>query len=45
MFAWARNAEPLKLPDGIGSSIGHDGDGAAYLVMQVHYATPLQVCV
>lgn len=37
VYAWARDAPPLKLPEGVGFKIGGDS-GIRYLVLQVHYA-------
>lgn len=38
MYAWARNAAPLELPEDVGFHIGNNTD-VKYLSMQVHYAT------
>ncbi|RCN29965.1 copper type II ascorbate-dependent monooxygenase domain protein [Ancylostoma caninum] len=40
LYAWARNAPSLTLPRNVGFSVGHEGDGIKYFVMQVHYAQP-----
>uniref|UniRef100_A0A2I9LP74 peptidylglycine monooxygenase n=1 Tax=Centruroides hentzi TaxID=88313 RepID=A0A2I9LP74_9SCOR len=37
IYAWARDAPPLNLPDGVGFKVGK-GSGINYLVLQVHYA-------
>jgi hypothetical protein len=42
LYAWARNAPALQMPDGVAHSVGHENDGASYLVLQVHFATPFQ---
>ena len=42
LYAWAKNAPSLQLPPGVAHSVGHDGDHANFIVMQVHYATPYQ---
>jgi hypothetical protein len=36
MYGWGRNAPELRLPDGVGLSVGHD-TGIRYIVAQVHY--------
>ncbi|KAM4707526.1 peptidyl-glycine alpha-amidating monooxygenase isoform 2-T2 [Discoglossus pictus] len=36
MYAWARNAPPTKLPDGVGFKVGGK-TGSKYFVLQVHY--------
>ena len=38
MFAWAKHAQPTKLPPDVGFSLQEDD----YIVLQVHYAKPLQ---
>ncbi|KAF6039893.1 PAM [Bugula neritina] len=40
MFAWAKNADPTKLPPDVGYHIGGHS-GVNYIVMQVHYARAL----
>lgn len=37
VFAWARDAKQLKLPDGVGYKVGK-GSPIEYMVLQVHYA-------
>ena len=37
IYAWAKDAPPLKLPEGVGFRVGKD-TGINYLVLQVHYA-------
>ncbi|KAH9370478.1 hypothetical protein HPB48_020562 [Haemaphysalis longicornis] len=37
VYAWARDAPALKLPEGVGFKIGGNS-GIRYLVLQVHYA-------
>ncbi|XP_057336036.1 peptidylglycine alpha-hydroxylating monooxygenase [Microplitis mediator] len=37
LYAWARDAPTLRLPDGVGFKIGKDSQ-IKYLVLQVHYA-------
>ncbi|XRB12579.1 peptidylglycine monooxygenase [Pseudoscourfieldia marina] len=44
LYGWGKNAPPLKLPEGVGFSMGaHDAntgestDGVEWLVLQVHY--------
>ncbi|KAM7285304.1 peptidylglycine alpha-hydroxylating monooxygenase-like [Ixodes scapularis] len=37
VYAWARDAPALKLPEGVGFKIGGNS-GINYLVLQVHYA-------
>ena len=37
MFAWAKNAPPLKLPKDVGRHIGSSAD-VDYIVLQIHYA-------
>lgn len=37
IYAWARDAPPLSLPEGVGFKIGGNS-GIKYLVLQVHYA-------
>ncbi|XP_052793930.1 peptidyl-glycine alpha-amidating monooxygenase-like isoform X2 [Mya arenaria] len=41
IFAWAKNAPPLTLPKDVGQHIGH-GTNIHYIVIQIHYAVPLQ---
>nr|XP_006822280.1 PREDICTED: peptidyl-glycine alpha-amidating monooxygenase-like [Saccoglossus kowalevskii] len=36
MYAWARNAPALKLPEGVGFRVGGAGH-SKYLILQVHY--------
>ncbi|XP_066258953.1 peptidylglycine alpha-hydroxylating monooxygenase [Euwallacea similis] len=36
IYAWARNAKPLKLPDDVGFLVGKDTP-IKYLVLQIHY--------
>uniref|UniRef100_A0A7E4W9E0 Peptidylglycine monooxygenase n=1 Tax=Panagrellus redivivus TaxID=6233 RepID=A0A7E4W9E0_PANRE len=40
LYAWARNAPSLELPEDVAFPIGNPGDAVQYLVMQVHYAHP-----
>ncbi|VBB33239.1 unnamed protein product [Acanthocheilonema viteae] len=40
LYAWARNAPDLHLPQDVAFSVGHNSDPIKYLVMQVHYAHP-----
>ena len=42
LYAWARNAPSLTLPDNVGFAIGNPGDPVQYLVLQIHYARPFQ---
>ncbi len=37
MYAWAKDAPQLELPEDVGFRIGKDSD-VKYLVLQVHYA-------
>lgn len=37
IYAWARNAKPLKLPDDVGFLVGKDTP-IKYLVLQIHYS-------
>lgn len=37
IYAWARDAPPLVLPDGVGFKVGKDSP-IKYIVLQVHYA-------
>lgn len=37
LYAWARNAEALELPDGVAFEIGK-GTEIKHLVLQIHYA-------
>lgn len=37
LYAWARNAPKLKLPENVGFKVGRDSP-IKYLVLQVHYA-------
>ncbi|OCT98556.1 hypothetical protein XELAEV_18010794mg [Xenopus laevis] len=36
MYAWAKNAPPTKLPEGVGFQVGGKS-GSRYFVLQVHY--------
>lgn len=36
LYAWARDAPTLKLPNGVGFKVGR-GTKINYLVLQVHY--------
>ncbi|XP_076333365.1 peptidylglycine alpha-hydroxylating monooxygenase-like isoform X2 [Tachypleus tridentatus] len=38
IYAWARDAPKLVLPDGVGFKVGGPDTGISYLVLQVHYA-------
>ena len=38
MYAWAKNAPPARLPPDVGFMVGQEYE---YIVMQVHYAHPL----
>lgn len=40
LYAWGRDADSLKLPEGVGFKVGGDSD-IAYLVVQVHYMMAL----
>ncbi|TKR63370.1 hypothetical protein L596_027210 [Steinernema carpocapsae] len=40
LYAWARNAPSLTLPNNVGFAIGNAEDSIKYLVLQVHYAQP-----
>ncbi|CAI2320300.1 unnamed protein product [Caenorhabditis sp. 36 PRJEB53466] len=40
LYAWARNAPNLVLPNDVAFSVGHEQDGIKYFVLQVHYAQP-----
>lgn len=37
IYAWARDAPDLNLPEGVGFKVGQDSE-IKYLVLQVHYA-------
>lgn len=37
IYAWARNADPLKLPEDVGFKVGVNTE-TEYLVLQVHYS-------
>lgn len=37
IYAWARDAPKLELPEGVGFKVGKDSP-IKYLVLQVHYA-------
>ncbi|KAK0429082.1 hypothetical protein QR680_011179 [Steinernema hermaphroditum] len=39
LYAWARNAPSLTLPNDVAFAVGSEG-GIRYLVLQVHYAQP-----
>ena len=41
LYAWAKNAQPKKLPKNVGFRIGGATD-TKYLVMQIHYAHAMQ---
>ncbi len=36
LYAWARNAKKINLPDGVGFQVGGN-TGRKYLVAQIHY--------
>ena len=36
LYAWARNAKKINLPDGVGFQVGGN-TGRKYLVVQIHY--------
>lgn len=36
IYAWGRNADPLKLPDGVGFKVGRQAD-VNHILLQVHY--------
>ena len=38
MYAWAKDAPPAELPDQVGFKVGEEYE---YVVLQVHYAHPL----
>ncbi|KAL3084630.1 hypothetical protein niasHT_034669 [Heterodera trifolii] len=38
LYAWARNAPPLKLPKDVAFAVGNEGDPVQYIVLQIHYA-------
>ncbi|KAE9546607.1 hypothetical protein FO519_010181, partial [Halicephalobus sp. NKZ332] len=38
LYAWARNAPSLELPEDVAFPIGNSGDAVQYIVMQIHYA-------
>ncbi|XP_076348405.1 peptidylglycine alpha-hydroxylating monooxygenase-like [Tachypleus tridentatus] len=38
IYAWARDAPKLTLPEGVGFKVGGSDTGIEYLVLQVHYA-------
>jgi len=40
LYAWARNAPSLELPEDVAFPIGNPGDSVQYIVMQIHYARP-----
>lgn len=37
LYAWARDADPLQLPEDVGFEVG-SGTESEYLVLQVHYS-------
>ncbi|KFM79490.1 Peptidylglycine alpha-hydroxylating monooxygenase, partial [Stegodyphus mimosarum] len=37
IYAWAKDAPPLELPNGVGFRVGNSS-GINYLILQVHYA-------
>ena len=39
IYAWARNAPELTLPEGVGFQVGGSKSGVQFLVLQVHYAS------
>lgn len=41
MYAWARDAPELNLPDGVGFKVGGE-TSVQYMVVQVHYMHPLE---
>uniref|UniRef100_A0A1I8AP06 Peptidylglycine monooxygenase n=1 Tax=Steinernema glaseri TaxID=37863 RepID=A0A1I8AP06_9BILA len=40
LYAWARNAPALTLPNDVAFAVGNEGDSIRYLVLQIHYAQP-----
>ncbi|KAI6203041.1 putative peptidyl-glycine alpha-amidating monooxygenase T19B4.1 [Aphelenchoides besseyi] len=42
LYAWARNAPSLTLPENVGFAIGNENDPVQYIVLQIHYAHPFQ---
>ncbi|KAJ8304293.1 hypothetical protein KUTeg_017876 [Tegillarca granosa] len=40
LFAWAKNAPPLKLPPNVGFHVGKNSK-VKYIVVQIHYVKPL----
>jgi hypothetical protein len=42
LWAWARNAPSLSLPDEVAFPVGNPGDSIQYLVLQIHYAKPFE---
>uniref|UniRef100_A0A914L920 Peptidylglycine monooxygenase n=1 Tax=Meloidogyne incognita TaxID=6306 RepID=A0A914L920_MELIC len=42
LYAWARNAPPLVLPENVGFAVGNEGDSVQYIILQIHYATPFE---
>jgi hypothetical protein len=40
LYAWARNAPSLSLPENVAFPIGNPGDPVKFLVLQIHYARP-----
>ncbi|KAL4228137.1 hypothetical protein ACF0H5_013572 [Mactra antiquata] len=41
VFAWAKNAPPLTLPNGVGQHIGGRTTKINHIVIQIHYVNPL----
>merc|ERR1719443_326614 len=39
IYAWAKNAPQLTLPEGVGFKVGGRKSGVNFLVLQVHYAS------
>jgi hypothetical protein len=42
LYAWARNAPSLTLPEDVGFAIGNAEDAVQYIVLQIHYAHQFQ---
>ncbi|KAF7640047.1 hypothetical protein Mgra_00000490 [Meloidogyne graminicola] len=42
LYAWARNAPSLVLPNNVGFAIGNEGDSVQYIVLQIHYSKKFQ---
>ena len=40
IYAWAKDAPPTKIPDGVGFKVGTPH---RFIVLQVHYAHPLPI--